>query len=261
MAKEVFPSDRISLRVSQALADVVKQLRITGEIGIVMTLRDKTSRALLQTSSIGTISDSVMFQLSVAQAAEVTGRLSEKHLTDDHVLSRQDGIVGRIKPGAAIVADRYVLGVSHLPELVGETICLIAAVRLGWLSKDQAKQMAEIQDEKHPNGNRIYLCSEWALSAATRELMSKMPENPAERIKWFYITARYELSNEEFGACFETYILPLVKPPTQSDKDFYTALETLGVKPIPANPEERQVTMEILASPEFQKLLSDVTNQ
>ncbi|RJQ36432.1 hypothetical protein C4552_04045 [Candidatus Parcubacteria bacterium] len=62
--------------------------------------------------------------------------------------------------GGAIRAGEYILSFSGLPELAEEAAMLLAAWRLGWLTRDQAGVIATLSN------NRFFLDNTWLIAHA-----------------------------------------------------------------------------------------------
>lgn len=86
-------------------------------------------------------------------SAEKACRLAEYHLAG-HVSSFQSRDDDREMYPGAIRAGEYYLSFSGLPSLADEAVCLLAAVDVGLLSREQALAIGKISDNK-------FLFTEW----------------------------------------------------------------------------------------------------
>ncbi|AKM82552.1 TPA: hypothetical protein DD449_01570 [Candidatus Berkelbacteria bacterium] len=146
--------------LSKAMTDVFEKLDIT-VMGVGWSLRTRDDYVIVEKDFIGGSGVSLPGRAECLDFADIFVRQLYMYLcAKGNVLSRQSGE----QPGA-IVTDHYIFSIygQHSPALADETICLVAAVRLGWITLTKAIEMAKITDDNHPDGNTVFLGNNWNL--------------------------------------------------------------------------------------------------
>ena len=155
MGEQVFKIltyDDIRREIQRALIDVIEQSQTTENSGIAWGLRVSDGMVVIPVEIIGNVGGMEARAECLRRCDEQSQILCAWFHASCYVLSRQNQGCG-----GAIFAGHYVLSVFGLSEIENETVCLLVAVRLGWITKKRATAMAKINDEKHPNGNIEFL--------------------------------------------------------------------------------------------------------
>lgn len=112
--------------------------------GGFLTIRDRERGHILYTLLIGQVSHEKADKYQCF-SWEKGGRL-RSHVTseDKHLSSWQSRDPDRGYWGGAIVTKKYIVSFSGLPELGDEAVSMIVAIRMYWMSKQEAERIARL---------------------------------------------------------------------------------------------------------------------